>query len=65
LTDIRQELLSDEHVESVIETDEKSEHIKTVGMSLDPVADFGELQRKCPETNILIEYLEKEIFPKD
>jgi len=65
LTDIREELISDEQVESVIETDEASEHIKTVGMSLEPVADFEELKRKCPETNILIGYLEKGILRMD
>jgi len=65
LTEIREESISNEQVESVIETDKASEHITTVGMSLDPVADFGDLQRKCLEKNILIEYLEKGIFPTD
>jgi len=55
LTDIRDELILVEQVESSTETKEVIKHIKIVGMSLDPVAEFGELQRKCPETNICIE----------
>jgi len=61
--DIREELISYELSDSQIDTDREDEHITTVGLSLDPVADFGALQRKCPETNILIEYFEKGILP--
>jgi len=65
LTDIRDELMTDELSESQINTDQEDSHIKTVGLSLDPVADFGTMQRKCLETNILIEYLEKGKLPTD
>jgi len=44
LTDIRDELISGEQAESSTETEKVIEYIKIVGMSLDPVAEFGELQ---------------------
>jgi len=42
---------------------EESEHISTIGVSLEPATDFGDLQRRCPETLIIINYLEKGILP--
>jgi len=39
--------------------------VLAVGLSIEPVANFGELQRKCPESCISIEYLEKGTLPSD
>jgi len=39
--------------------------VLAVGLSLEPVTDFGELQRKCPKASIFIEYLEKRTLPTD
>jgi len=39
--------------------------VLAVGLSIEPVTDFGELQRECPEARIFIDYLEKGILPTD
>jgi len=31
--------------------------VLAVGLSIEPVADFGELQRECPECRIFVDYL--------
>jgi len=39
--------------------------VLAVGLSIEPVTDFGELQCKCPEASIFIKYLEKGTLPSD
>jgi len=56
LTEVRKELMAERG-----ESDEGD--VLAVGLSLEPVLDFGELQRKCPEASIFIDYLEKGIIP--
>jgi len=80
LTEVREELMSDEDLKSygnevnmegdVLGSSQTGRnvdcsHVFTVGLSLNPETDFGELQRKFPESNIFIEYLEKGILPVD
>jgi len=56
LTEVRDELMFER-----MQSDEGD--ILTVGLSLDPVTDFGELQRNCLEARIFINNLEKGILP--
>jgi len=37
--------------------------VLAVGLFIEPVTDFGELQRKCPEASIFIDYWEKGTLP--
>jgi len=41
------------------------EIILLVGLSPEPITDFGVLQRSCPEARIFINNLEKRILPTD
>jgi len=66
LTEVKEEMMLDDTLKLSGSTGNlESSHISPLGRSLDPETDFGELQRKCPETNIFIDYLEKRILPVD
>jgi len=58
LTEVRDEVMAER-------AQGTEDGILAVGLSIDPVPDYGELQRKCPEANIFIEYLEKGTLPAD
>jgi len=58
LTEVRDEIMADR-----LQSGEGD--ILAVGLSIEPVMDFGELQRKCPEARIFINYLEKSTLPTD
>jgi len=50
LTEVRDELI----FERVELTDDS---VLAVGLSLEPITDFGELQRSCSEARIFFDYL--------
>jgi len=58
LTEVRDELMANR-----LQSGEGD--ILAVGLSIKPVTDFGELQRKCPEARIFIDYLKKGTHPTD
>jgi len=58
LTEVRDELMAERRQPD-------GGDILAVGLSIEPITDFEELQRSCPEARIFIEYLEKGILPTD
>jgi len=58
LTEVRDELMAERR-----QSDEGD--VLAVGLSIEPVTDFGELQRSCPKARIFIDYLEKGVLPTD
>jgi len=58
LTEVRDEIMAERS-----QSDEGD--ILAVGLSIEPVTDFGELQRKCPEARTFIDYLEKGTLSTD
>jgi len=58
LTEVKDELMAER-----VKSDEGD--VLAVGLFLEPVTDFGELQLKCPEVSIFIEYLEKGTLSTD
>jgi len=52
LTEVREKLMAERGLS-------KEGDVLAAGLSIEPVTDFGELQRKCPEASIFINYLEK------
>jgi len=58
LTEVRDELISER-------TELTDDGVLAGGWSLEPITDFGELQRSCPEARVFIDYLKKGILPTD
>jgi len=58
LTEIQDEFISESF-------EVNDDGVLAVGLSLEPITDFGESQRRCPEARVFIDYLEKGILPTD